>query len=329
MVSSRRLKRAFASMRPTARGWRGLVTLLCLAPVAAMADRFDIVTFDAPPGWSRQATENGLVFETRAAGTDFCQIHLNKSRKQVATLPEELDRTWLALVARLTLIGEPSAATLSSMDNGTTLAQRVGHVRTGGLSYITQLNLFQRDDRLVMAVVNVADLKSLQRCEPAIGEFFASLKLGDATALQVGKQNQVDSQPPTSNPQLAAKFGNSVVGTWRYAFTSVTVTLNAPTQRRSAIEIQFERGGTYKITLRSAVPGGSEIELSEAGTYRSDGQRILMRPRQAGSGPVSYTLDWFFGDHPEHRGNWGLILRSNADWLGGDKDDWRTFKPAE
>jgi hypothetical protein len=32
-----------------------------------MADRFDIVTFDAPPGWQRQASANDLLLETARA----------------------------------------------------------------------------------------------------------------------------------------------------------------------------------------------------------------------------------------------------------------------
>ena len=202
MVSSRRAERAIAGERPTARGWRGLVALLCLAPCAALAERFDIVTFDAPPGWERQATANGLMFDMRPAGADFCQIQLSKSRKQVAALPEELDRSWSALVARQTLIGEASAPTQQDLGDGLTLGQRVAQVRASSGSHITMLNLFQREDRLVMVVVNV-DPKSLQRCEPAIGPFLAGLKLDN----------------------LAARFGNSVVGTWRFALTAVTVAL--------------------------------------------------------------------------------------------------------
>jgi len=322
MVSSKRVERAIGIERPTACAWRGLVALLCLAPCTAIAERFDIVTFDAPPGWERQATANGLVFDLRTAGADFCQIHLSKSRKQVATLPEELDRAWSALVARQTLIGESSTPTRHDLGNGSTLAQRFAQVRAGSGNHITMLNLFQRDDRLVMVVVN-ADPKGFQRCEPAIGELLAGLKLDKGVTAQPSPSQL------RSDPQWAARFANSVVGTWRYAFTAVTVTLGAPTQARNVIEIRFARDGTYSITNGVAVPGSSNFAESETGTYRSEGQRILMRPTQARSAPGPYTLDWFFGDHPDYRGNWGLILRSNANWLGGDKDNWRPFKPAE
>ena len=322
MVSSRRVACATSSERPTACGWRRLVALLCLAPCAAMADRFDIVTFDAPPAWERQATADGLVFNVRTAGAESCQVHLSKSRKLVATLAEELDRTWSALVARQTLIGEASAPRQLDLGNGLTLAQRFAQVRASGSSFITMLNLFQRDDRLVMVVV-IADPKGFERCNAAIGEFLAGLRL-DKAAMPQPPPPQVKSDPP-----WAARFGNSVVGTWRFALTAVTSTLNAPTQVRNVIEIRFARDGTYSITYGVAVPGSSNFAQSETGTYRSEGQRLLMRPTQTGSSPGPYSLDWFFGDHPDYRGNWGLILRSNANWLGGDKDRWRTFKPAE
>jgi hypothetical protein len=63
----------------------------------------------------------------------------------------------------------------------------------------------------------------------------------------------------------------------------------------------------------------------ETGTYRGDGQRILMRP--ASSDTTSYALDWYFGTHPQATANRGLILRSNNGWAGGDKNEWRAFKP--
>ena len=244
-------------------------------------------------------------------------------RKLDAPLAEELDRTWSALVARQTLIGEASGPPPQDLGDGLTLAQRFAQVRaSSGGSYITMLNLFQRDDRLATVVMN-ADPKGFQRCEPAIGAFLAGLKL-DKAATPQPSPSQV-----RSDPQLAARFGNSVVGKWRYAMTAVTTTLGAPSQVRNVIEIRFARDGTYSITYGVAVPGSSKFDESETGTYRSDGQRILMRPKPSGSGSGPYTLDWFFGDHPDYRGNWGLILRSNASWIGGDKDNWRTFKPAE
>jgi len=310
------------SERPTACGWRRLVALLCLAPCTALAGRFDIVTFDAPPAWERQATADGLMFNVRMAGAQSCQVRLNKSRKLVAPLAEELDRTWSALVAPQTLIGEASAPRQLDLGDGLTLAQRFAQVRASGSSFLTMLNLFQRDDRLVTVVV-IADTKGFERCNAAIGEFLASLRL-DKAALQRPPPPQLTADPP-----WAARFGNSVVGTWRFALTAVTSTLNAPTQVRNVIEIRFARDGTYDITYGVAVPGSSNFAQSESGTYRSEGQRLVMRPTQTGGSPGPYTLDWFFGDHPDYRGNWGLILRSNANWIGGDKDSWRTFKPAE
>jgi hypothetical protein len=322
MVSSRRLERATPNEQPTACGWRRLVALLCFAPCATMADQFDIVTFDAPPAWERQATADGLVFNVRSAGAESCQVRLSKSRKLVATLAEELEHTWSALVARQTLVGEASAPRQLDLGNGLTLAQRFAQVRASDSSYITMLNLFQRDDRLVTVTV-IADPKAFEHCNAAIGEFLAGLRL-DKTVMPQPPSPQVKSDPP-----WAARFGNSVVGTWRFALTAATSTLNAPTQVRNVIEIRFARDGTYNITYAVAVPGSSNFAESETGTYRSEGQRLLMRPKQTDGSPSPYTLDWFFGDHPDYRGNWGLILRSNANWLGGDKDYWRTFKPAQ
>ena len=296
--------------------------MLCLAPCTAIAERFDIVTFDAPPGWERQATANGLVFDLRTAGADFCQIHLSKSRKLVATLAGGTGPHLVGAGCTPDPDRRGFDATRHDLGNGLTLAQRFAQVRAGSGSYITMLNLFQRDDRLVMVVVN-ADPKGFQRCEPAIGEFLAGLKLdkgGDGAALTV-------------TAAVRPAVGGAIRKLGRRDL-AIRVDRRHGHSGRADAGAQRDRDPVrarrhVRITNGVAVPGSSNFAESETGTYRSEGQRILMRPKQARSGPGPYTLDWFFGDHPDYRGNWGLILRSNANWLGGDKDSWRTFKPAE
>jgi hypothetical protein len=304
----------------------GLLAVQLLAPWTAMADRFDIVTFDAQPGWSRRAITDGLVFESHPAD---CQIVMSKSHRSVGTLTEDLDHAWSSLLEGHAPIGEVDTPAQQDLGDGVRIAQRLALVGAGDRKYMTMLNLLRKGDRLVMVVVNLAGPKALERCGTTIGDFIAGLKLDTGPDLppppapkpNVGATEPMVPQSPKSDPQLAARFGNSVVGTWRYVFTTVQWGA-APVRHRLVIEIRFAADATYTIT-RSGPFG------AETGTYRVDGQRILMRPKVLGDASGPYTLDWFFGDHPEHRGNWGLILRSSADWTGGDKDDWRTFKPAE
>lgn len=319
----------------------GLLAVLVLAPGTVRAQQFDVVTFKAPPGWTQQALGDRLMFESRALGTrSSCQILLHRSRKPAASLPQELDRAWSELRASQPLVATTPDPARLDLPGGITLAQRVGQVPTGSGTLMTMLNLFQKDDRLVPVVVTVADSQALDRCGPAIGDFLAGLRL-DATpaaagppTADAGRTNPAESPLPRSDPQLAAKFGNSVVGTWRFALTSVNVTLNAPSQVRNVIEVRFARDGTYRITVDMVPIPGPGYNEAESGTYQVEGQRILMRPAQATAKRGPYGLDWFFGDHPSYPGNWGLILRSSSRtaWLGsfsGLESNWRTFKPAE
>jgi hypothetical protein len=304
---------------------RGLVAVFVLAPWTVMAQRFDVVAFDVPPGWTSQALGDGLMFESRPPGThSFCQVFLRRSRTATAPLPQELDRVWAEMTARQPLVAEgPDPAPLD-LPSGFRVAQRVGGVQTGTGTLIVMLNLLQQGDRLVPVVVNLADSKAMDLCGPAAGDFLASLR--------------IDTSPPppppvpVSDPTLAAKFGNSVVGTWRHPLTSVTVALNAPTQLRNVVEIRFGRDAAYRIVVNLSSPGGGSIfSDTETGRYEVDGQRIVMRPAP-GSGKETYALDWFFGDRPDSPGNWGLILRSNTQWLGSFNSlptNWRTFRPPE
>lgn len=315
-------------IRLHARARVALSAVLFLAPFTVTAQRFDVVTFDAPPGWTSQALGDGLMFESRPPGTQtFCQVFLRRSRTPTASLSRELDRVWAEMTERQRLVvAGPDPAQLD-LPSGFTLAQRVGQMQTGIGTLMVMLNLLQKDDRLVPVVVNIADSKALDLCGPAAGDFVASLRL-DTTSSGDGGGGTV----PTSDPKLAAKFGNSVVGTWRYPITAVNVTSNAPTQVRNVIEIQFGRDGTYRIAVDLSRPGsGGSFSDSETGRYDVDGQRILMRPAP-GEGREPYRVDWFFGDRPGSPGNWGLIVRSNNPWLGSfgaDPTSWRTFKPPE
>ena len=315
-----------------------LLAVLVLAPSTVMAQRFDLMTFDAPAGWSQQALGDGLMFELRPVARSFCQMFLRRSRKVVGPLSQELDRTWAELSRPQPLVATGPDPAQLNLPGGWTLAQRVG--QSPGDGVVTMLNLFQKDDRVVSVVVNVSNAEASRRCGPAIGDFLASLRMDASPAASMplttdtGRTNPVDSATPRSDPALAAKFGNSVVGTWRYGITTVSSTQNAPSQIRNGIEVRFSRDGTYAITVNMLVlPGGGGYNASETGTYQVEGQRIRMRPRQTGGKPEPYVLDWFFGDHPSYVGNWGLILRcSNSEWLGsysGGTRAWRTFKPPE
>jgi hypothetical protein len=293
-----------------------LFAVLVLAPWTAMAQRFDVVTFDAPPGWTQQALGDGLMFETQPAPRAFCQIFLRKSRRPTAPLLQELDGLWSEMSQSEPLVAAPGDPGQLDLPSGFKVAQRVGQV----YGTIRALNLLQKDNRLVPVVVNASGPDAVERCSTAIDNFMGSLRL-DETSAERGSMtdargaNPADSPVPRSDPQLAARFGNSVVGNWRYGHTTA--------QTRNVIEVRFSRDGTYAIDV-----GG--YALSETGTYRVEGQRILMRPRTADPGP--YSLDWFFGDRPGSPGNWGLILRCSKGWLGsfgGETVGWRTFRPAE
>ena len=304
-----------------------LLALVVLSPWTVMAQRFDVVTFAPPPGWSQQPLGEGLMFEFRPMrATLSCQMFLRKSWKASAALPQELDRAWAEIRDRQQAVADAPDPAPLDLPGGLKLTQRVGRIQTPSGLLIAMLNLFQKDDRLVSVVVTMPVSEARDGCGGGIGDFLASLRV-DATAAA--------PQPltPKPNPALAAKFGNSVVGTWRYAFGTAIVTLNAPTQSHNAVDIRFARDGTYRITVNASMTGGARYNQAESGTYQVEGQRILMRPQQSGGKPAPYALDWFFGDNPNHKGNWGLILRAaNPEWLGsfgGTAPDWRTFRPPE
>jgi len=120
------------------------------------------------------------------------------------------------------------------------------------------------------------------------------------------------AQPPADllDPELAAKFDNSVVGNWTY-----TRLISYASSTRVVTYLRFDSDGTYSIRR--------EDGDSESGTYRVDGSRILMRP--AGNASATYVVNWYFGTHPQYSANKGLILTSEVAWVVGSGGRSFTF----
>jgi hypothetical protein len=308
---------------------RGLMALLLslLAPFDVSADRFDIVSFEAPAGWSRNEQPDGLIFESRQAGSDSaCVMTVSSGHSATGSIAEELDRAWVAVLEEATFAGDPETLAPIDAGDGVTLARRIAAVQGAQGIVVTTLNLLRKGDRSVSVLAMASDRQAWDRCGNAQGDFLASMKFdmtmplrrpstpatADSAAARPGSQTAQGGP----DPEMAARFNHSVVGKWQYTWTMVSWG-PAPATVRQEVDVRFERDGNYQILLQ-------QISY-ETGTYRVDGQRILMRP--ASSDTDSYALDWYFGAHPQATANRGLILRSNNDWAGGDKNEWRAFKP--
>ncbi|HMN44607.1 MAG TPA: hypothetical protein PKE27_08550 [Povalibacter sp.] len=312
---------------------RMALLLLLLTPLGASADRFDIASFEAPAGWSRKERADGLVFESRQVGSDsVCLMTVSRGYSATASLREELDRAWTAVMEGRTFADDPETPAPLDIGNGVTIARRIAPVQTPKGISIAALNLLRKGDRLVLVLVSVSDGEAWDRCGNVHGDFLASMQLdmtmpltepaalanADSSATHPDSTVRPDRLPAQGgpDPQMAAKFNHSVVGEWQWVLTTITWG-PAPVKFRHVFNIRFERDGKYRIASQN-VP-------TETGTYRLDGQRILMRPTSG----ADYVLDWYFGTHPEASANWGLILRSNVDWAAGDTGEWRAFKPPE
>ena len=294
----------------------GVLAAFVLLPWTVRAQRFDVVTFNAPPGWTQQVLGDALMFELRPGARSFCQILVRKGRKAAMPLSRELDRTWSEWHARQQVVAETPDPAQLDLPGGLRLAQRVGRMQTGTGVLLTMLNVFQKADLLVSVMATASDSAAFERCSPATGEFLASLRI-DPTP------SPTESVIPKSDPKVAARFNNSVTGTWRYASGNVDPTSTVLSTTYYEVDVRFAADGTYRIAAKAE---------TESGTYQVKGQQIVMRPRQA-EGKAPYTLDWFFGDPPGSPGNSGLILRcSTSHWLGsfgGSATGWRPFKPAQ
>src|SRR5690348_13780124 len=109
-----------------------LLVLVVFSPERVVAQRFDVMTFTAPPGWTQVVQGDVLVFEIRPAGPrSSCQILVRKSRRAVDSLARELDRTWSEWHAGQSVAAERPDPAQLDLPGGLRLARRVGQMQTG------------------------------------------------------------------------------------------------------------------------------------------------------------------------------------------------------
>jgi hypothetical protein len=255
---------------------RLLTALICLFSLSSISlgqasESFDISTFTAPKGWTRQAGEDAIQFSTEdsSAGA-FCLLTLFKAVTSVGRSKENFDAAWQTVVKEaVNVASAPQMQPLVNND-GWEVASGIAPFEKDGLKGAALLVTASGYGKMV----NVMILTNSEAFEKDITAFLTSVKFKKLEAPrqpQPAPVNQNGSQP--SLVGNGWKKGGIQGGMLGHSGLS-TATFSST--------YQFFSNGTYKFYRENMQLAAPKYYLeNEEGTYTVNGNTITLTSKRA------------------------------------------------
>ena len=243
---------------------------LCFSLFAQAQETYDITTFRAPKGWSKQTGPNSLLFSTedKTAGT-YCLVTVYKSIPGLENPKENFGAAWKTIVAEaVTVSAEPQ---MFPSDN------KADWKVEGGFAP------FEKDGEKGVVVlytasgygkmVNFLVLTNSMSYEPILTAFLESVSF---------KKPEGGTAAPA--PANASK-ATTIVGTWGQnlgAHMSYGDPVAAGMAGYSKDQYTFNADGTYTFVSKTFRMGYEKIILVvENGTYQISGDTLSIKPQKS------------------------------------------------
>jgi hypothetical protein len=238
------------------------------ASFAPAQETFDISTFQAPKGWTKQVGQDALQFSI-ADKDDFCLVTLYKSVPGIGGPKDNFDAAWKAIVKEAVTVS--AAPQMAPSDN------KGEWLVVGGFAP------FEKDGAKGVALlytasgygkmVNTLVLTNTQAYEASLTTFLESISFKKP---EVSTQPQIQTNQNGSQPTLTSNFwkmGGVRQGTLGQTGLS-TATFSST--------YQFLTNGTYKFTRVNMQLAAPKYYLeNEEGTYTVSGNTITITPKKA------------------------------------------------
>ena len=247
----------------------GLVMLTMSVP--ARADKFDIVEFAAPQGWTKEVEEGSTSFTTGDPSGAYCAMVLMKSLPAGPDSKRNFQVVW-DIIARdyVKTVGAPVMQP-SATDNGWTVESGVAEATTDKGSAALMLVTATGGGKLVSLVI-LTNSNSYQR---AVDNFITSLRLPKV---------EVAAQP--SDPNAGAK--SSLPGLWVRYTTESSGVVNGTNMLSGGYfrrEYLFKPDGTYRFRAKDwSVYVKDILYVQETGKWSVSGDKLTITPSQGSGG---------------------------------------------
>jgi hypothetical protein len=277
-------------------GMKKILTFLLISlstSAVAQPQTFDITTYTAPKGWTKQATESTIQFskEDAAKGT-YCLITLYKSIPGTTNAKENFDLAWISIVKEMVTVSTTPEMQQPETENGwetqSGYAPFEANVNKGIAVLVTSTGYNK--------MVNLIILTNTDVYEKDMSNFLASLSL---------KKSATNTQQITGEPtrQTAATNATSILGTW-----CITASDQSSFRIKNGVmstiyrQYTFKENGSYSCTIKTFDPLMSSILLGrEAGTYQISGNNLTINPQK------NILEEWSKKNNADQ---WGKLLKT-------------------
>ena len=282
-----------------------LLTVLPLAAFGQTSETFDISTFHAPKGWTKQSGQDAILFSI-ADKDDYCLVTLFRSLPGLGSPKENFDAAWSTVVKEAVTVSAAPQMFPADTKGEWLIAGGYAPFEKDGAKGTAVLYTATGYGKMVNALV----LTNTQAYEPAITEFLESISFRKPAA-------EVQPQAPVSPNGAPAVAGNI----WKQGGTRQGMLGHAGLSTATFSKTyQFFSNGTYKFYREDMQLAAPKYYLeNEEGTYTVSGNTITVTPKKS-----SYSLHRLSKDEPPTKS--GPLALSTAQYrfeFWRYDDNWR------
>jgi len=244
--------------------------------IFAQKQTFDLITFAAPKGWTKNVEETLVSYTiTNNKKNTWCRINIIKSTVSIGTIEADFESEWQGLIVK-NYKPTDSAQSNEIKEMEARLNDEVGQgwkIKAGGAKFI-----FNNSDALVM----LTTMSGYNRCASivAITNSEDYIKNIEAFLASVDLIKPEIASPPTA---IANDDENSIIGIWGItASDQNSVRVNNGVAGTIFRQYSFNANGTYIFIIKTFDPLMDKILLGiENGTYQISGNTISVQPTKS------------------------------------------------
>lgn len=240
-----------------------LTTLTAFADYKITQDTFDIATFQAPKGWTRQVGQEAIQFSI-ADKDDYCLIMLFRSVPGIGSPQENFDAAWTSIVKEAVTVSASPQMFPSDSKGEWLVAGGFAPFEKNGAKGVAVLYTATGYGKMVNALV----LTNTRAYEAATTAFLESISF---------------KKPDVAAAQAPAE--NSILGTWGQnlgAHMTYGDPVAAGMAGYSKDQYTFNADGRYTFVSKTFRMAYDKIILViENGTYQISGDSIAIKPQKS------------------------------------------------
>lgn len=254
------------------------ITVNTLPGQAQLRDSLDNILLKIPATWAvnKQATYTELTLMNKAQNS-FCQVAIYQQQPSLGGLQASFRKEWTELMLNFfeaTASPSPQAKKIKNA-NALYYGSQVKN-KSNQLPYYTEFYVFDCGANVQSVIVTSGSKKHLQVFDSSWQSLITSVKKQSNSLANTSNTNNQSSATPVNIP-FAGKWAKSSSSPWGVdPGTVATYTGYIKSQ------YDFKADGTYTMRGESYANAQKWTLLNENGTFKVNGQQIIITPAKSG-----------------------------------------------